>query len=162
LPYESILERASEQLFEISLCEKSGTPAACLADAGPAPAAAAAAKSPPSAGDKRRSQRIRRDGQITIIPCSRGILGTPMKGQLKDISSTGLGLILSKRLELLKQFIVELPQPGGDIKSLLYEVVRCDSFGGMTSIGSRLVSVLRPERHAARTVDGVAPRLRTA
>jgi HD-like signal output (HDOD) protein len=147
--YEGILERASEQLFEISLCEKSGTPAACLQDTGPAPAPDKAAVAS-RASDKRKTQRIRRDGNLQIIPCSRGTLGTPMKARLKDISTTGLGLVLSQRLEMLKQFIVELPQPDGRTKSLLYEVVRCDSSGGLTSIGSQLVSVLRPERHAAR------------
>jgi hypothetical protein len=151
--YEGILERASEQLFEISLCEKSGTPAACLQDNAslPPPAREAVRK---SQADKRRAQRVRREGQLTIIPCSRGTLGTPLKARLKDISTTGLGLVLSQRLEVTKQFIVELGQPDGSTKSLLYQVARCDSSGGLTSIGSQLVSVLRPERHAA----GVHPR----
>ena len=53
--YEGILERASEQLFEISLCEKSGMPAACLQDTGPAPAHEnRTAES--RASDKRRTQ----------------------------------------------------------------------------------------------------------
>jgi hypothetical protein len=153
--YESILEKASEQLFEISLSEKAGSPGVppLPDDNGQAKGTASKPKKPAAAAtgsEKRRSQRMKRDGMLTVITCSRGILGMPIECRLKDISVTGLGLVAPVRMEPMSQFIIQLPQPDGGIKSLLYEVVRCETSGGLTSIGSQLMAVLRPERHTSK------------
>ena len=147
--YDAILQRASEQLFEISLGEKPSAPAEDVPKSADQPVQRKKA-SENVESEKRRTQRMKRDGGLTIIPCSRGILGKPLQSRLKDVSVTGLGLVMSQRLEAKCQFIIELPQPDGQVKSLLYEVVRSESSGGLTSIGAQLVAVLRPERHASK------------
>jgi hypothetical protein len=56
------------------------------------------------------------------------------------------------------QFVVQLPQPNGTPKSLLYTVVRnnaCAS-AGLFEIGAQLSSVLRPERVSTAPSAGVA------
>lgn len=123
--YDGIMAKASERLLELSLADEqtSGT-------ADPA--------------NRRRAPRIRRDAKMLIIPCARGILSRPLQVRLKDISASGIGVIHSDGLAKGSQFIVQLPAGGGQIKSLLYTVARCESSGGLYSIGGELVSVLRP------------------
>jgi HD-like signal output (HDOD) protein len=121
--YESILEKASEKLLELQLAEQ--------ADAAPV--------------NRRRAARIRRDGHIRIIPCANGVLSPPIPVRLKDLSSTGIGVLHTQPLPLGTQFVVQLPQPGGQTKHLLYRVVRCETAAGIANIGAELASVLKPE-----------------
>jgi hypothetical protein len=133
--YDQILAGASERLLELSIAEKS----------------AGADKQ-----DNRKNRRMRRDGKVTIIPCARGILATPVQVKLRDLSATGIGVTHTDRIEPGAQFIIQLPQPDKSVKSLLYTVRRCDSFGGLSSIGAELASVLRPETAQRQTVANAA------
>ncbi|MBC8106401.1 MAG: HDOD domain-containing protein [Anaerolineae bacterium] len=121
--YDQILAGASERLLEMSIADENGKANA----------------------DNRRNKRLRRDGKVTITPCSRGILDKPVQVKLRDLSATGIGVTHTDRMELETQFIIQLPQPDKSVKSLLYTVKRCDTFGGLSSIGAELTSVLRPE-----------------
>jgi hypothetical protein len=136
--YEKILESASIRLFEISMAEKAGE--------APQPTKKPVEAKP---SDKRRSRRIAGTGKLKVIPCARGILAPPIDASLKDVSSSGIGLVTKRRLELGTQFIVQLPGPGGAVKTLLYAVVRCDTSCGLSSVGATLTNVLRPERHSS-------------
>lgn len=122
--YEGILENASQRLLELSLAQQADQPSA----------------------NKRRAERIRRDGKMTVIPCYHGMLGKPVQVRLKDLSAMGIGLIHNARLEPGTQFVIQLAQSGGETKTLLYKVVRCDSSAstGVSSIGAELAAVLKP------------------
>lgn len=122
--YESILAKASERLLEISLAERE-----CQSDK-----------------NRRRANRVRRDGKVLVIPCCQGIMGKSSQVRLKDLSASGIGIIHSDSMDAGQQFIIQLPQPGGSIKSLLYTVRRVDAAGGLYSIGAELTSVLRPDQ----------------
>jgi hypothetical protein len=122
--YDQILAGASQRLLELSIAEKTAGQ---------------------SQAENRRCRRLRREGKVTITPCSRGILGLPVQVKLRDLSATGIGVTHTERLEPETQFIIQLPQPDKSIKTLLYTVRRCDTFGGLSSIGAELTSVLRPE-----------------
>lgn len=124
--YDDIVAKASERLLELSLAEKGTEPA-----------------------NKRRSNRVRRDAKVHVIPCARGILGTAVQVRMRDLSSTGIGLIHTDPFEVGSQFIIQLPQRSGPPKNLLYTVVRCDTFGGLSSVGASLAAVLRPEQAVA-------------
>jgi hypothetical protein len=119
--YTKVLEMASQRLLELSIGERDAAQV-----------------------DKRRSNRVRRDGKILITPCKSGVLDAPIQVKLRDLSATGIGLTHTDRVEVGTQFIIQLPQPKGPVKSLLYTVKRCDTLGSVTSIGAELVSVLRP------------------
>src|SRR5687768_9703997 len=69
--YEGILENASQRLLELSLAQQIDQPSA----------------------NKRRAERIRRDGKMTVTPCYHGMLGKPVQVRLKDLSAMGIGLI---------------------------------------------------------------------
>src|SRR5687768_3317561 len=69
--YEAILENASQRLLELSLSQQSEQEAI----------------------NKRRAERIRRDGKMTVTPCYHGMLGKPVQVRLKDLSAMGIGLI---------------------------------------------------------------------
>jgi hypothetical protein len=121
--YDQILAGASQRLLELSIAEK-------------------------NAGDQqdnRRNRRMRRDGKVTVTPAARGILGQPVQVKLRDLSATGIGITHTDRLEPGTQFVIQLPQSDRSTKTLLYTVKRCDTFGGLSSIGAELTSVLRPE-----------------
>jgi HD-like signal output (HDOD) protein len=119
--YEQILAQASERLLELSI-----------------------GQNPEEGREKRRANRMRRDGKMKLTPCNKGVLGQAVEVRLKDISTTGIGLIHSERLEVGSQFIIHLPDRNGP-RTLLYTVVRCETYGGLSSIGAQLTSVLRPE-----------------
>lgn len=122
--YTAILDKASKRLLELSLASQTE-------------------EATPS--NKRRAARVRRDGKMTITPCSHGILGTPVQMRLKDLSSMGIGLTHNAPLEIGSQFLIQLAQGGGEVKTLLYKVVRCDPpQAGVCSIGAELSAVLKP------------------
>jgi hypothetical protein len=92
-----------------------------------------------------------------LMPCRQGVLGQPVQVRLKDISSGGIGIVHSQPFEKGSQFVIQLPQPGGLTKSLLYTVVRCDaSASGPFSIGAELSCVLKSEGAAAAGEPDVA------
>lgn len=126
--YDQILAGASQRLLEMSIAENNGK----------------------SGEDNRRNKRLRRDGKVLVTPCARGMLGSPAQVKLRDLSATGIGVTHTDRLEPGTQFIIQLPQPDKSVKSLLYTVKRCDTFGGLSSIGAELTSVLRPETVTAQ------------
>ena len=125
--YEQIVAKASERLLELSLAEQADGSAAQT--------------------NRRRAARIRRDGSLFLMPCKQGILGQPVQVRLKDLSAGGIGLIHTLPMEKGSQFVVQLPQPGGQTKSLLYTVVRCESpgAGGPYSVGAELACVLKAD-----------------
>ena len=140
--YDQIVAKASERLLELSLAEQSdGTAQA----------------------NRRRAARIRRDGSLLLMPCKQGILGQPVQVRLKDLSAGGIGLIHTQPMEKGSQFVVQLPQPGGQTKSLLYTVVRCESpgAGGPYSIGAELACVLKADAKldVSRTPDRARARV---
>jgi HD-like signal output (HDOD) protein len=122
--YEQILTGASQRLVELSIAER-------------------------SAGEQqkehRRNKRMRRDGKVIITPAARGVLGKPVQVRLRDLSATGIGMTSIDRLEPGTQFVIQIPQADKSIKTLLYTVKRCDTIGGLSSIGAALTSVLSPE-----------------
>ena len=65
-----------------------------------------------------------------------------MQVRLKALSATGVGLAHTARLDCGGQFIVQLPQPNGQTKNLLYTVVRCDTEAGGFNVGAELACVL--------------------
>ena len=123
--YEDIVSRASERLLELSLAEQSEGAAQA---------------------NRRKTARIRRDGTMYLMPCRQGVLGQPVQVRLKDISSGGIGVVHNQPLDKGSQFVIQLPQPGGLAKSLVYTVVRCDaSASGPFSIGAELSCVLKSD-----------------
>lgn len=122
--YESILAKASERLLEISLAERDSQ----------------------NRGNRRRANRVRRDGKVVVMPCCQGIMGKSSQARLKDLSASGIGLIHTQPMVAGDQFVIQLPQPGGGLKSLLYTVKRIEAAGGLFSIGAELTCVLRPDQ----------------
>jgi len=126
--YESILEKASQRLLELSLGQT-------VASDSPA--------------NRRKAARLRRDGKIIVIPCSNGILGAPMQVRLRDLSTCGIGFTHTEALPHNQQFVIQLPNNAGELKNLLYTVARCEPSAGLFSIGAELTAVLRPDKNGA-------------
>ena len=125
--YEDIVSKASERLLELSLAEQSEGGAQA---------------------NRRKTARIRRDGTMYLMPCRHGVLGQSVQVRLKDISSGGIGIVHTQPFDMGSQFVIQLPQPGGLTKSLLYTVVRCEasaSTSGPFSIGAELSCVLKSD-----------------
>jgi hypothetical protein len=122
--FDQILAKANQRLLELTISQQNG-----------------------ELVDKRRSQRVKRDGKIIIVPCDRGVLGVPINAKLRDLSATGVGLTHTERLEEKTQFVIQIPDQSapGKIKTLLYTVRRCEKHGALYVIGAELVSVLKPE-----------------
>jgi hypothetical protein len=122
--YDAILNKASQRLLELNVAQHVDEQ---------------------EQKEKRKSKRMRRDGKIQIVPCARGTLGIPVLVRLRDLSATGIGITHTQRLDVGSQFIIRL-ENGGQLKTLLYTVRRCDVSGTLCSIGAELVSVLRPDQ----------------
>jgi HD-like signal output (HDOD) protein len=122
--YNGILEKASKRLLELSLAQPT-------ADENPA--------------NRRRANRVRRDGKMTITPCAHGVLGKPVQVRLRDLSSMGIGLVHNEPIAIGTQFLIQIAQGGSELKTLLYKIVRCEtSSGGVSLIGAELLTVLKP------------------
>jgi HD-like signal output (HDOD) protein len=127
--YNGILEKAHKRLMEMS----QATP-----------------KSDVTPTNKRRATRVRRDGKMTITPCADGVLGKPVQVRLRDLSSMGMGLMHNEPIPIGSQFLIQIAQGGGEVKTLLYKVVRCEtSSGGISLIGAELLTVLKPSSAGA-------------
>ncbi|MDB5353655.1 MAG: hypothetical protein JWN24_108 [Phycisphaerales bacterium] len=131
--YETVRDKWAQRLLELSLSQ---------------------GRAATASANKRRNARMRRDGKVLLTPCSNGMLGKPLVVRLKDISTCGIGLTHSERLEAGTQFIIQIPQPGGALRSLLYTVSRCDTVGDGVAIGAELTAVLRPENATKLLVTG--------
>lgn len=124
--YESILERASQRLLELSLGGQS--------------------QQPQQPANRRRAARMRREGRMFITPCDRGVMGEKSEVRLRDISTCGLGFTSAVQYKRGFQFVVQLPGGGGGTKTLLYSVVRSiASQDGSFEIGAELAAVLTPQ-----------------
>ena len=144
LTYETILRRAGEKLPEVNKD----------------PAAAAAAPH----DERRRSPRVKKGGEVCILPCLGGVVRQSTKVQLVDVSARGLGFTHEKPMEKGAQFIFQTRKPDGTPMTLLYEVVRCDrSATRGFHMGAELVCVLNdgqqktsPRQHAPGAAEKIS------
>jgi HD-like signal output (HDOD) protein len=137
--YEQIVAAATERLLEMSIANQGGPEE--------------------KRNERRGAARMRRDGKLVMIPCARGVLGTPVTVRLKDISATGIGFVHTAPLEAGSQFVVQLRDPGAAArqnKSLLYNVVRSEKVGDLYTIGAQLATVLRPDGGKPAKPEGEA------
>jgi HD-like signal output (HDOD) protein len=130
--YESILAKATQRVLELSI-----------------------AQGGPDIQNRRKANRIRRDGKILILPCTNGIVARTIEVRLKDVSASGIGLIHTQPMKIGDQFIVRLREKNAEPKNLLYKVTRCDLQSSMASIGAELSAVLK-EEPAPANVNSVA------
>ncbi|HEY7117187.1 MAG TPA: HDOD domain-containing protein [Tepidisphaeraceae bacterium] len=142
--YETVLKRANEGLVKMT---------AALHEA---PAAA----NEPS--EKRRAPRFSRGGALPIFPYEGGRVGPMVRAQFRDASANGVGIALPFTMPPGRQFIIRLPQKGGESLPILYTVVRCDKQNETEHrVGAELTSVLRnhtlgEELNAAAVAAGKA------
>jgi hypothetical protein len=116
--FEKILGSAHERLLELSLAEKNG--------------------------EQRGAERRPRQAKVLVLPCERGIIGQPIRARLRDTSAGGIGLVCTEPMEVGSQFIVQLPSQG-NMKTMLYKIVRCEEHADEWVSGAELMSVLEPE-----------------
>jgi hypothetical protein len=100
--------------------------------------------------NNRRFKRFRRDGILSVIPWSHGMLGEAFQAQLKDVSTRGIGIIHTVPLPIGSRFLIRHAYRKGEPKTLLYQVVRCNvlSAAGLFCIGAELTDVLRPSHRS--------------
>jgi hypothetical protein len=106
----------------------------------PAPAVAPAATPAPRAtkkgSDRRRSPRREVNKTAELIVCPASSRTAPIKVNVRDISSTGVGLIHNEPLPLGQKYVVREPSIIPRSQPCLYTVVRADPAGeGKYSIG---------------------------
>ncbi len=78
--------------------------------------------------EKRGNPRLPFAGTVQIHPYNKPNAGTTVRG--RDISTSGLGLLSSKRMELGEQFVARLPRRGAEPVDICCMVTRCESIGG--------------------------------
>ena len=77
-----------------------------------------------AAEDKRLSNRIGIRARVTLIPFTPTMRGSPVQGWCRDISTTGIGILVSDNLKVGQQFILELKRDDDDPMRLVCEIVR--------------------------------------
>ena len=104
----------------------------------PAPAAAAAPapRATKKGSERRRSPRREVNKTAELIVCPASSRTAPIKVNVRDISSTGVGLIHNEPLPLGQKYVVREPSIIPRSQPCLYTVVRADPAGeGKYSIG---------------------------
>jgi hypothetical protein len=117
---------------------------------------------PPARGPEelieRGSVRIGLAGQAIIIPCPARCGRRPVSVAVRDLSSTGVGIIHTQRLEPGEQFILRLPQGthGAATATVLCTVVHCQPLAlGVYALGARFADLIEA---SATTAPGGASR----
>jgi hypothetical protein len=77
-----------------------------------------------AAEDKRLSNRIGIRARVTLVPFTTTNRGSPVQGWCRDISTTGIGILVSDNLKVGQQFILELKREDDEPMRLLCETVR--------------------------------------
>jgi HD-like signal output (HDOD) protein len=153
--FESVLKRAREGLAKLTkaLHEE------------PAAAPGAPGQAEPTGKDKRRAPRFSRGGALPLFPYINGQIGQVVRGQFRDASANGLGLVIPLSLAPGSQFVIRLPQKTGEPLPILYTVVRCESKSPHEHrIGAELTCVMRPQEltEGKETKDDGLDRIRKA
>lgn len=96
-----------------------------------------------SGRERRRANRLSRDGFLVIRPYLDGVLAAAMRVRFRDASATGIGFSHALPMAAGAQFVVELQGGRGKSRSILYTVVRCiplsaDEF----HVGARMASAM--------------------
>jgi HD-like signal output (HDOD) protein len=96
-----------------------------------------------SGRERRRAQRLSRDGFLVIRPYLDGVLAGAIRVRFRDASATGIGFVHALPLAAGSQFVVELPGNRSKPRTILYTVVRCfpiseDEF----HVGARMASAM--------------------
>src|SRR6478609_6835935 len=102
-----------------------------------------------TAGDeRRRSSRVPVSLRGTLIPMNDGSVGKPVQVKLREMSLTGLSLVVTGETSVTGEipvtalFVMILPLRNGGQVRLLYERVRHQQQQGATVIGARLLRQL--------------------
>ena len=126
--YDVILQKANTELLDVT--KVTDQQAAAAADA----------------SDRRRAPRIKRNKQVTILPCADGTIGSSLTVQLQDVSARGVGFTHTTAMRTGEQFIFRVPRKDTVPITLLYTVVRCvPRPDGTFTIGAELDCVLKDQ-----------------
>jgi hypothetical protein len=99
--------------------------------------------------DKRRAPRVPMKNRATIVPYVDGAPGDGVGVEVRDFSARGIRFLHSAKLARGEQFVLELPQQGGDPVSILCTIVHCrPTDEGPNSIGAEFTCVLRKAKNA--------------
>jgi hypothetical protein len=114
--------------------------------------------------DKRRAPRVQLNNRVTIIPDITGGEAQPVGVEMRDFSSRGLRFLHSQPLPRGGQFVLELPQAGGEPVRILCSVVHSrQTPEGPFSIGAEFTCSLRADKRpqaAASTSASERERIR--
>jgi PilZ domain len=113
----------------------------------------------PEASNERGEARIGLVGRATIIPCPQRCGRRPVSVAVRDLSSSGLGVIHTQRLDPGEQFILRMPSGtrGATATAVLCTVVHCQPLAlGVYALGARFADVI--ESAATSAPGSTAPK----
>ena len=104
--------------------------------------------SPASGDDERRNQsRVLMNLRAPCVLVSKNIPAEPITVIVRELSTTGIGLMSPVKMRAAQQFVVTLQASGGVAVSLHGEVLRCEasgSGGNFYRIGATITRVDPP------------------
>ena len=93
--------------------------------------------------DRRADQRIRQEVHAEMAPWLGDHAGPSFGVLVRDLSTTGAGIIHSGRLKLGAKYLLDIPRPGQEALSVFVTVVRCNEIaGGLFNLRLEADSVL--------------------
>jgi hypothetical protein len=111
----------------------------------------------PGARDKRANQRLPVNAAAKVIPSGDK---RPIAGHLRNMSSSGIGLILPRPLPHWTAFQLNLPGTTGEL-IILCTVTRCTrQSDGQYLIGANFTQIIRGAPDTTPQAEPAAPRLR--
>ena len=98
---------------------------------------------PPPRSDRRFQQRISEDVHAEISPWLGDRTGTAFGVIVRNLSTTGAGIVHSGRLQLGAKYLLEIPRPHLPPIATIFTVMRCDETdGGLFNVELSPESVL--------------------
>ena len=108
--------------------------------------------------EKRRATRIRIEAQVTLWPMVDGTPDVATTGMTRDLSYSGVGLLVARKLQVGDQFLLRLPRTKDQPLLLRCQVTfAAEMAENLYGVGAEFINALdkqkEPEATASKVVD---------
>lgn len=103
--------------------------------------------------EKRKHIRYPFRSTVSIRLLTGANLSPPIKASIKDISLTGLGVVIPRGIQLSELWLLTIPSPRGEITLKCRHVRRTNAGPTNEILGTRIVAMLQPGMTVSNTTQ---------
>jgi hypothetical protein len=103
--------------------------------------------------EKRRASRIRVEAQVTLWLMAKGVPGAATTGLTRDLSYSGMGCLIGRKVQTGEQFLLRLPRIKGEPLLVLCEVTFATALAeNLYGVGAEFIQLLENQKEPATVV----------